>query len=372
MKKTLFLLPIFLFFFSCFEKPVLLNNNSILVCTDKDCFEDIIKTIIQTSKKSIDIALYEFYNQDIYNLLLDAYKRGVIIRGVTDYDSQKNSGWEILSYYIPVIYGNSNGIMHNKYIIVDDRFVFTGSLNFTTDLGKNYNSVILIDNKDLASVYKQDFEKMFVEKKFSSNKDDSGCIDIGLKKIVGNFYITVFFTPYTYCYETINGAKILLDNPYTPIYDPKDYTNPIGYKVLALIDSAISSIDIIAFSLTDELIIYKIKERALNNIKIRIYLDYSQFKANYSYIYQYLEDLYNSGVDIKIVFNYDKKLHHKVIIIDKNTIIMGSMNFSNNAVNDNDENFVIIENAYSIYSVFEREIAKIEPFSFSLNYFKSN
>ena len=38
-------------------------------------------------------------------------------------------------------------------------------------------------------------------------------------------------------------------------------------------------------------------------------------------------------------------LHHKVIIIDDDTVITGSFNFSNSAAKDNDENIVIIRDA---------------------------
>ena len=38
-------------------------------------------------------------------------------------------------------------------------------------------------------------------------------------------------------------------------------------------------------------------------------------------------------------------LHHKVIIIDEDTVITGSFNFSRSAAKSNDENIVIIRDA---------------------------
>ena len=38
-------------------------------------------------------------------------------------------------------------------------------------------------------------------------------------------------------------------------------------------------------------------------------------------------------------------LHHKVIIIDEDTVITGSFNFSSSAAERNDENIVIVRNA---------------------------
>jgi phosphatidylserine/phosphatidylglycerophosphate/cardiolipin synthase-like enzyme len=38
-------------------------------------------------------------------------------------------------------------------------------------------------------------------------------------------------------------------------------------------------------------------------------------------------------------------MHHKVIVIDDQTVITGSLNFSNNANESNDENVVIVTNS---------------------------
>ena len=364
MKTNILLLLIIIF--SC-SKPELENNDkSLLLCFEEECFRDTIKTLINSAKKSIDIALYEFYNEEIASLLIDSSKKGVKIRAVSDYDSEKNTGWAFLKDYINIVFGNSNGIMHNKYMIIDKRFVLTGSLNLTSDLGKNYNSILVIDSKDIAGVYQEDFDKMFLEKNFSSNKEDTGCITLDYKKNLGYNTVSAFFTPYKKCYENINGSKILIDDPYTTVYDPQDYTNPIGYKILPLIQSANKSIIILAFSLTDKLIFYNVKEKLSLGVKVNIYLDYSQFKSNYKYIHQYLKELSENGAIIKITSNKYIKLHHKIIVIDKEKIILGSMNFSNNAVSKNDENSIFIEDSGNLYPLIEKEITKIDKYSYEL------
>ena len=38
-------------------------------------------------------------------------------------------------------------------------------------------------------------------------------------------------------------------------------------------------------------------------------------------------------------------LHHKVFIIDDQTVVLGSLNFSDNAAESNDENILIIHDA---------------------------
>ena len=50
-------------------------------------------------------------------------------------------------------------------------------------------------------------------------------------------------------------------------------------------------------------------------------------------------------------------MHHKVIIIDDETVITGSYNFSRNAERSNDENILIIKNK-EIAREFNREFRR--------------
>jgi phosphatidylserine/phosphatidylglycerophosphate/cardiolipin synthase-like enzyme len=50
------------------------------------------------------------------------------------------------------------------------------------------------------------------------------------------------------------------------------------------------------------------------------------------------------GMDIRLDGN-PSLMHHKVFIIDEQTVVMGSLNFSNVANSDNDENVLIIDDA---------------------------
>ncbi len=58
-------------------------------------------------------------------------------------------------------------------------------------------------------------------------------------------------------------------------------------------------------------------------------------------------------------------LHHKVIIIDETVVVTGSLNFSNNAADSNDENVLILADAgiAGLYlEEFERRWAEARPF----------
>jgi phosphatidylserine/phosphatidylglycerophosphate/cardiolipin synthase-like enzyme len=63
---------------------------------------------------------------------------------------------------VPVRQDGNGGFMHNKVIVVDERYVITGSLNFSTNAEEsNDENVIIIDNPEIAKLYMQDFERVW-------------------------------------------------------------------------------------------------------------------------------------------------------------------------------------------------------------------
>jgi phosphatidylserine/phosphatidylglycerophosphate/cardiolipin synthase-like enzyme len=53
------------------------------------------------------------------------------------------------------------------------------------------------------------------------------------------------------------------------------------------------------------------------------------------------ERLRTAGIDVRLDGNPDK-MHHKVLLIDREIVITGSYNFSASAENNNDENTLVI------------------------------
>ncbi|HMB25321.1 MAG TPA: phospholipase D-like domain-containing protein, partial [Anaerolineales bacterium] len=63
---------------------------------------------------------------------------------------------------VPVRQDGNSSFMHNKVIVVDERYVVTGSLNFSTNAEEsNDENVIIIDNPEIARLYMQDFERIW-------------------------------------------------------------------------------------------------------------------------------------------------------------------------------------------------------------------
>jgi phosphatidylserine/phosphatidylglycerophosphate/cardiolipin synthase-like enzyme len=63
---------------------------------------------------------------------------------------------------VPVRQDGNPAFLHDKVIVVDERIVITGSLNFSTNAEEsNDENVIIIDNADIARLYMQEFERIW-------------------------------------------------------------------------------------------------------------------------------------------------------------------------------------------------------------------
>ena len=54
-------------------------------------------------------------------------------------------------------------IMHNKFFIIDNEIIWTGSDNIsdTGTGGYNANSVVIIDSKNISEIFKSEFEQLY-------------------------------------------------------------------------------------------------------------------------------------------------------------------------------------------------------------------
>lgn len=118
------------------------------------------------AKKSIDLCIFSFTNDDLANEILAAHKRGVLVRIITDDEAMKGKGADTQRM-------SDGGIacrcdseekyhMHNKFMIVDRLYLVTGSFNWTFQAGKsNQENVVVLDGKYYIDKYVSEFEKLW-------------------------------------------------------------------------------------------------------------------------------------------------------------------------------------------------------------------
>lgn len=154
---------------------------------------DLMIDLVDQAQVSIEFGVMGFTYEPLIEAFVRAHDRGVKVRMVGDAGHLDNHGYQrFYERHIPVVTGNLAHIMHNKFLVVDDRFVFAGTANWsTTDLIHNSNNFILIDNPHVAADFQDEFHQMW-NGKFGHQKVE---IDNGRVYQVGDTTVEVWFSP---------------------------------------------------------------------------------------------------------------------------------------------------------------------------------
>lgn len=145
-----------------------------------------LATFIGAARTSVHIAIYDFRLGDalakpVVSALTDAAANGVDVR--IAYDASKpaagfaelgadpappgtaswlNSRFGGSKVALRPVTTPSGKLMHDKYVVVDGRRVWTGSTNFTDDAWtRQENNILRITSTALAAAYEQDFEQLW-------------------------------------------------------------------------------------------------------------------------------------------------------------------------------------------------------------------
>ncbi len=282
---------------------------------------------LSNAEERIDAALYHLSAAPVANALIEAHHRGVQVRIVTETDNMDEEEiGQLQEVGIPIADdGDPDSYMHHKFIVIDERYVWTGSYNTTYNGAyKNNNNVILIDSVRLAYNFTQEFRELF------------------LREQVGK----PFDRYMTYPHVTLNdGTEIFTYfSPHTDTIRP----------LLETIRSAKTSIHFMAFSFTHDMIGGAIRNRFESGVDVQGVFESRQVDDRYSE--------YNAMKDARIPVSLDENrgaMHHKVIVIDGETVITGSYNFSKNAENNNNENLLIIKGNREIAAAYLAEFERI-------------
>ena len=276
---------------------------------------------LDQARNQIDAALYDLNLWTIRNALIRAHNRGVTVRIVVEADSlDRREIQDLLDAGIPVIADQADGLMHNKFLIIDGTEVWTGSMNMTVNGAyRHLNNLVRIRSSLVAQNYTVEFEEMFLDGLFGENVHEN--------------------TPHPIL--TIDGIRI------ETYFSPDDST---GVRILELLLDAKSSIDFLYYSFTSDQVADVLLLKAEQGISVRGVVDTYQEGTGLGGEYQRLKDH-----DLNILLDgHPEKMHHKIIIIDEQIVITGSYNLTRSAETKNDENTLIIHNQ-EITKVYLRE-----------------
>ena len=149
------------------EQSIVVNGTSIqVIFTSEDhALEQTIIPLVSTATSSIRFLAFSFTDFPLADAMIQRAQQGVDVAGVFDKTQAGGQGAELGTFFcagVPVRNDGNKQFMHNKVIVVDERYVITGSLNFSTSADEsNDENVIIIDNPEIARLYMQDFERVY-------------------------------------------------------------------------------------------------------------------------------------------------------------------------------------------------------------------
>lgn len=379
-----------------------------------DNLEQIIIEAIDSAQSTIDVAVQEFRLPNLARALAQRQQAGVKVRVILEnqysrpwseftpeevaemdtrnraryqdffaFADQNNDGklspQEINSREALVILQNANipmiddtadgsqgsGLMHHKFVVIDSQVVIVTSANFTasdihgdfTQLSTrgNANNLLKITNSEVANLFSQEFNLMWgdgpggqLDSKFGVNKPFRNAQVLTF----GQTTITIKFSPSSQTLpwqDTSNGL--------------------IGYTLARAVDSA----DLALFVFSEQKLADILELRHQQGVNVRALIDPEFAFRNYS------EGLDMLGVALSNQCQYEKennpwqnpintvgvpklhsgdKLHHKFAIVNEETVIAGSHNWSAAANNQNDETLLVISNP-TVTSHYQREFERL-------------
>lgn len=281
-----------------------------------------VVTDVNNARSSIDVTSFDLNLPSFVKALVSARQRGAQVRVVVDGVNgvqtlaAKQAGTSqdfdatqtLTSAGITVINGGrSSGLMHDKIIIIDGKILYMGSWNMSyNDTFRNNNNLLRITNSTLIANYQAKFNELFVDKKFGTHAQ------------VGSI------TPQL----TIKGVAV--ENYFSPVDNVMD-------KLVTYVQGAQKSVRFMIFTYTDT---------NLANAMIARYqagVDTEGVIEDRGASQGAMVPLFCAKVPVKVDGN-KYTMHHKVIVIDENTVITGSFNFTISADRENDDNLLVIHN----------------------------
>lgn len=280
----------------------------------EDGIDDLMIDDIRHAQSFIYIAIYQITNDKIRDALVYAHDSGIDVQIITDdsskYDEDitylKNSGIEVVDD------NKTSGLMHNKFMIVDNLIVWSGSINYTYyAFYRNYENAVRIVDSDIASFYKDEFFELKHHNEIA--------------EVFHNSILDIYFSP------------------------EDNFKN----KLISLINEAKDSIYFMIFAFTDKDVADAMIDAKNRGVEIKGVFD-EEFNSDQYSKFDYLKD---ANIDVKLDGN-TQTLHDKVMIIDNRITVTGSYNFTLSANSRNAENSLVIYGK-TISGLYKNEFDKI-------------
>ncbi|MBX3722222.1 MAG: lamin tail domain-containing protein [Turneriella sp.] len=314
---------------------------------DKKVDDELVR-LIDGAERYMYLAVYNFNKDSVVQAVLRAYQRNIDVRVVGDIDEFYTSGYQAMYFNnINMTLGNANGIQHDKFAVVDDKYVFMGTGNISdTDMVRNNNNWYIIQNDTIVKLYKDEFLQMhnglFASQKRQRNATTS--------VVMNNSVLELYFSPYQGD-EAMDRIINLVESAETSIH----------YMIFAHthdeLDAAMVKMarqrGIPVYGIHDSTFVIGVSEEAPKMYSAGFNNDGSMSATG-----PFVRWDGNENTSVKNNPAHGGKMHCKTVLVDAGTpnarMATGSFNWSNNAINNNDENVIIVNQARVVNTIYEQ------------------
>ncbi|CAE7200377.1 unnamed protein product [Symbiodinium pilosum] len=269
--------------------------------------------VLDSARRTLDIAVFSISYKPLAEALVRAHRRGVMVRILSDdmQAKQQNSAVpdlirEGLQLRLDV---SEKFHMHHKFVISDDATLISGSLNWTHAAVERGNENVVISRRSaLCRRFALEFERVWA------------------------------------AFQDGNVAKAPpaeFDGNVAALFFPESQMQNVGL-ILTELQGARSSIEIAIFTLTLDTLTDTLLKKHQQGLRVRIITDNRQAAVPGADA----QRLHQAGLEVRT----DKSwyaMHHKFAVIDKQTLINGSFNWTAQATKGNQEDAIIFRWAAS-------------------------
>lgn len=351
-----------------------------------------VGVLIDAAERSLDIAMYSFWDNGLLGPIENAVDRGVAVRmifnGARDHKKSPQGTRSALLEGLGVDVRYVNKVMHHKFVLIDgpqdsvaqadDAVLVTGSANWSWSAGTRYDEHTLFahGNDKLNLLFQSEFNHLWEHSRDLLWNEDLERMD------------TVFISPLSIPDDMGVGAVFTSSNfepyvhsTYGPTFKVVAGQNTVSDYLVSLIHSAKSSIDIASGHLRSRPIAEALLEvHALKpQVAIRVLLDGQEYTSEsrqesqeeklagcleeagdsvskaqkcMDVGYYFARELHDAGIPLRFKwyaykwhYKYAEQMHHKHFIVDGAIVVAGSYNLSDNAEHNTFENMVRLHGA---------------------------
>ena len=136
--------------------------------------ESVIIEHINNAEESINIAMYSLTDSGIAQAIVRANERGVVVKIYLD-SKEVNAEHSKSRFFVKegienIRLSSNRYLMHNKFAIIDNKIVITGSYNWTASAGKrNDENLLVLKEEEIVKKY-QDYFYYLWDNKYSIEK----------------------------------------------------------------------------------------------------------------------------------------------------------------------------------------------------------